>query len=741
MTMGKLFANGQELRIDKRIGKGGEGEVFNITNLPGFAVKAYLPSLARDREAKIKAMVGARFADATQTVAFPYQVVLDARGEFAGFIMRLVEKHKEIHELQTPASRQQHFPKANYPFLVRVALNIAKIFAQVHSTGCVVGDVNQRGILVSMDATVALIDADSFQVTDGGRRYPCVVGVPEYTPPELQGQSLKSVVRTADHDAFGLAVCMFQLLCMDRHPFSGRFSGRGDMPLEKAITEYRFAYSATRNTGMAPPPGSVRLQDFTPKVAQLFEFAFSPQHAGKRPSPTEWMSALAELESSLRGCARNKLHHYARTASECPWCRMEQSGRPLFIDTEVSQISIAAGKVDQNSGLVLDLGALLAAINALPLPTSISVALPPPVTSLQPGPKAQAEKSKQALAPMWKLLGAGAMIGAAYLMFAGGLPPIFALAGIAFGIWLFARGSGGGDSLTAAHRAVQSALRSKVETLQQNSPIERALGKKAEILRAVEDFKALSGSFGTLRADYDKHRKQKQLEAFLSSHSLRGAHIGKVTSSDIAALASYGITSAFEAKRLDVQQVYGIGPVKASNIAHWVSRIESRFQFQSGYTQEDQNNIHKLQNEIISRQQGIEDRLKKLVDEFRTEVRDFDVWKKRPDNQLIQLSRELDQIEVDLKFAGLPVPPRQSIPPHPVQIVSARGSSARPNTFTPNFGTAAKPVQPTGSNNHAPNCPTCSSAMVRRVAKRGARRGSYFWGCSRYPRCTGTRPI
>ncbi len=100
--------------------------------------------------------------------------------------MRLVEKHKEIHELQTPSSRQKHFPKADYAFIVRVALNIARVFTQVHATGCVVGDINQRGILVSPTATVALIDADSFQMNDGAQRYLCVVGVPEYTPPELQ---------------------------------------------------------------------------------------------------------------------------------------------------------------------------------------------------------------------------------------------------------------------------------------------------------------------------------------------------------------------------------------------------------------------------------------------------------------------------------------------------------------------------------------------------------------------------
>ncbi|TPQ49375.1 topoisomerase, partial [Prosthecomicrobium hirschii] len=365
MKTAKLFVGSHELQIDKRIGKGGEGEVFAISNMPGFAAKIYLPGMVAEREKKIRAMVSARLADNASMVAFPHQVVVDGRGAFAGFVMQLVGEHKEIHELQTPSSRQKHFPKADYAFIVRVALNTARVFAQIHATGCVVGDINQRGILVSPTATVALIDADSFQVSDGAQRYLCVVGVPEYTPPELQGKSLKTIVRTTDHDAFGLAVCLFQLLCMDRHPFSGRFTGQGDMPLEKAIAEYRFAYSS-RNTGMVPPPGTVRLDDFTPKIAQLFEAAFSPNHVGKRPSAPTWVEALGELESALRVCSRNKLHRYARNAGECPWCRMENEyGRPLFLDTDLTNVHVPNGRLDPVAGFVLDIPALLSAINGV----------------------------------------------------------------------------------------------------------------------------------------------------------------------------------------------------------------------------------------------------------------------------------------------------------------------------------------------------------------------------------------
>ena len=36
-------------------------------------------------------------------------------------------------------------------------------------------------------------------------------------------------------------------------------------------------------------------------------------------------------------------------------------------------------------------------------------------------------------------------------------------------------------------------------------------------------------------------------------------------------------------------------------------------------------------------------------------------------------------------------------------------------------------------------CPRCGSPMILRTAKRGPNPGSQFWGCSRYPKCRGTR--
>jgi restriction system protein len=39
----------------------------------------------------------------------------------------------------------------------------------------------------------------------------------------------------------------------------------------------------------------------------------------------------------------------------------------------------------------------------------------------------------------------------------------------------------------------------------------------------------------------------------------------------------------------------------------------------------------------------------------------------------------------------------------------------------------------------SPECPLCGSAMVKRIARKGANAGNEFWGCSAYPECKGTK--
>jgi hypothetical protein len=217
--------------------------------------------------------------------AWPQDLLHDPRtGNVVGFLMPRIDGHHEIHKLYGPADRKLAFPDAGWGFLIRASRNLAAAFDAVHRHGHVIGDVNQGNVVVSRQATVRLIDCDSFQITHLGRNYPCSVGVPLFTPPELQGRKLDELARTPEHDRFGLAVLVFHLLFMGRHPFAGRHPDRA-IPVETALREGLFAFGRkAMGSGIVPPPYSLWLRDLTPAVAELFERAFGREAIEKAAS-------------------------------------------------------------------------------------------------------------------------------------------------------------------------------------------------------------------------------------------------------------------------------------------------------------------------------------------------------------------------------------------------------------------------------------------------------------------------
>lgn len=244
------------VRLGPVVGQGGEGAVYEITTQANAVAKVYHKPLSNDRAAKIAAMITMQSEALSKLAAWPQGLLLDRSGKPIGLVMPRVAGRKDIHHLYSPKSRRSDFQRADWRFLVHTTANTARAFAAVHEAGCVIGDVNHGGVLVGEDATVKLIDCDSFQVMHAGRHFLCEVGVETFTPPELQGKSFAGIIRTPNHDNFGLAVMAFLMLFMGRHPFAGRYLGQGDMPIAKAIEEFRFVYGARhQHMQMTQPPG------------------------------------------------------------------------------------------------------------------------------------------------------------------------------------------------------------------------------------------------------------------------------------------------------------------------------------------------------------------------------------------------------------------------------------------------------------------------------------------------------
>src|SRR5262244_2321683 len=264
------------VRLGRRIGAGAEGEVYEIQDNSDLVAKVYHEPPPPEKAEKLVALSRLGNERLFNLSAWPVSTLRDTPdGEVLGFMMKKISQAEEVHALHSPKSRLQKFPEASWAFLIYVAANIARAVAAIHEHGLVIGDVNPKNILVTKKATVYLLDVDSFQVSVEGKTYRCEGGFPEYTPPELQGVAFRDVDREQEHDCFGLAVVIFQLLFLGRHPFSGRFLGPGEMPLERAIREFRFAYGADAvMRKMRQPPGAPALDSIPSMIEDLFRRAF-----------------------------------------------------------------------------------------------------------------------------------------------------------------------------------------------------------------------------------------------------------------------------------------------------------------------------------------------------------------------------------------------------------------------------------------------------------------------------------
>lgn len=320
--------SGLAYRLGQEIGAGGNGVVYSVARRPELVAKIQKHQLTEHDIDKLDVLVRAATPELLAVAAWPTDLLKTPEGRVVGFVMPRIVDARPLYELYSPRSRLQQFPSADFRFLVHAAANVARLFAAVHKAGFIYGDVNHSNILVRQTGTVAAVDCDSFQVGDGSR-FPCLVGTELFVPPELMGAALGATRRTTNHDSFGLAVLIFHLLFMGRHPFAGRFLGRGEMPIERAIAECRFAYSRdTARTQTAPPPFTPPMMTVGPTMTELFELAFHPNaRKGGRPSPEAWIHALEALKASLVQCRSVAWHHHPAGMTSCPWCAIEGPAR------------------------------------------------------------------------------------------------------------------------------------------------------------------------------------------------------------------------------------------------------------------------------------------------------------------------------------------------------------------------------------------------------------------------------
>ena len=718
--MQEIVIGKDRVSVAELIGRGGEGEVYTIRGCSSLAVKIYTPGLRAKREGKVRAMVGEGLAVKTNLVAYPREVVTDRRGNFLGFVMRLVSGYRPLHELYSPKSRQRHFPKSDFRFIVRAALNVARAVGKVHQTGCVIGDMNHSGVLVAQDATVALIDADSFQFSLNGRLYPCVVGVPDFTPPELHGKNLASVRRSVEHDNFGLAVAIFHLLFMGRHPYAGRYKGP-DISIGEAIAQNRFAFSLTRQaeTQTAPPPGALTLDVFPDVVARAFETAFG-LIPGARPSALDWINVLSTLEGSLSHCSKVKTHYYPNAADGCVWCKLAaNSGFDMFPDLAAVKPNIPSDARGTEQAI--------REILAFRFPT-VGDLLPAAATPRGASNALREARSRKRGRALMGLL----MLGGAVGGFIYAAPVWFVWIGLAIWGWVtFSdREVEIGPFLQAFKDADERVQRELNAFIQRNGMTE-IVKVRGDLDAAIAAYKSHDDALAREITVMKSNRESRQRRAYLDQFSIRRANISGIGPVKTATLISFGIETAADVSRSAVLRVPGFGEVMTTKLVAWRRGHESRFRYDPTPNAQDVADEKALRGRFAAEKAKLESMIRNGLGALRNAKARLDALpaKARSDRALTDALAARAQAEYDLRELGVSVPGSivaLTVTPPPC-----------PTTQPPRAPRGTPPTPPCGTaTSGVPTCPRCGSPMHRRSGRYGQ-----FWGCSQYPRCKGTRNI
>jgi DNA-binding helix-hairpin-helix protein with protein kinase domain len=363
--MKKYFLeDGSKILIDdsKPLGSGGEGSVYKLAKNQNILVKIYTDrALERmpDIEDKIKAMVnqkpGLLDYNGLTIIAWPSYVVYDEFHRFVGYVMRRVQAKNQLSHVITPGLQKAKFPNITYYDRVVIAINLAKVMGFLHQNNTVIGDINTSDFFVYPGFEIGLVDTDSFQVTANNRLFHCKVFTPDYTPPEVIDAKKKSSVevkRIPNHDNYGLAILIFQILMMGVHPFSARIKstlGFDGNAINYNMEHEIFPYN-TLNGNITPPKNAFPFSLLPKYIQELFNRAFA-KHAlsdNDRPTTEEWVEKLKLLKESLKKCRKDKTHFYPNHFQKCPICAREQTKDYDYLVDYFKQISRKYVKYETN---------------------------------------------------------------------------------------------------------------------------------------------------------------------------------------------------------------------------------------------------------------------------------------------------------------------------------------------------------------------------------------------------------
>lgn len=361
--------NGYELAPKPKF-SGGEGAIYEILSNSKMLVKVYHEWEQQDLvglDQKFKKLIALLHTRPQGGDAEHFSWPLDAvyiQKQFVGFLMKKLEINALLFQIYEYSS--ENVKQLTWSQKVHLARNMCAGLNSLHNLHQVIGDFNPQNIAVNLNSGyVYFLDNDSFHLQFQGVDYPCIAGVPEYLPPEIQirKQKNKCDIRalslptfTQEGDRFSLAIHIFRLLMNGVHPYH---EGRSTAKVKRSISAFRPHDMIVKGRSVffnplpdvAPPIYSPDISILPISIQTLFKKAFVEGHSDPtcRPTALEWYHGLKILlkEENIKVCSLNRHHQYWIGNQECPWCLSERRYKEQFAlinQTVVKQTRFVRGK-------------------------------------------------------------------------------------------------------------------------------------------------------------------------------------------------------------------------------------------------------------------------------------------------------------------------------------------------------------------------------------------------------------
>ena len=246
--------NGSSIELGRRVGGGGEGDIYEVSSLPDLVAKIWAnPDDLRVRKMQVLLGHPPRISPRVREkidLAWPTDALYGDDGAMVGYLMPKVslDDYRELVNYAFPITRRRIEERRGAEFskedILGIARNLAGVFLRLHSDNYLIGDVNRANFLVDVNGRAFVIDIDSMQARDPdtGEIHRCAVGTPDFIPPELVGKTFRDFDRVENHDLFGLAVLIFELLMNGVHPYDPidqtGSHGSGQMRLDNIKSGY-----------------------------------------------------------------------------------------------------------------------------------------------------------------------------------------------------------------------------------------------------------------------------------------------------------------------------------------------------------------------------------------------------------------------------------------------------------------------------------------------------------------------